>query len=87
MRSRSPTSLKLTYGQIRTGSQLEFNDCMKMEFRIASRILKGHDFYEGVRAVIVDKDNKPDWQPATLAAVSDSDIQAYFEPVADELPL
>jgi len=62
LRSRSPTSLKLTYGQIRTGSQLEFNDCMKMEFRIASRILKGHDFYEGVRAVIVDKDNKPDWQ-------------------------
>jgi enoyl-CoA hydratase len=87
MRSRSPTSLKLTYGQIRTGGQLEFNDCMKMEFRMASRILKGHDFYEGVRAVIVDKDNKPDWQPATLAAVSVSDIQAYFEPVADELPL
>ena len=87
MRARSPTSLKLAYSQIRTGSMLDFDDCMRMEFRIASRILKGQDFYEGVRAVIVDKDNAPRWQPATLAEVCDSEIQAYFAPLDDELPL
>ena len=87
MRLRSPTSLKLAYSQIRAGRSLDFDDCMKMEFRIAARILKGHDFYEGVRAVIVDKDNKPDWQPAALAGVSDADIEAYFAPLDDELPL
>lgn len=87
MRTRSPSSLKIAYGQIRNGKQLSFDDCMKMEFRIAHRITKSADFVEGVRAVIVDKDNAPKWQPATLEAVSDSAVQAYFEPVADELPL
>ena len=53
----------------------------------ASRILSGHDFYEGVRAVIVDKDNTPRWQPAALADVADADIQVYFAPLDHELPL
>ena len=44
----------------------DFATCMRMEFRIVSRVIHGHDFYEGVRAVIVDKDNKPRWQPARL---------------------
>jgi enoyl-CoA hydratase len=87
MRTRSPTSLKIAYGQIRNGKQLSFDDCMKMEFRIAHRITKSADFVEGVRAVIVDKDNAPKWQPASLESVTDSAVQAYFEPVADELPL
>ncbi|HUO97630.1 MAG TPA: enoyl-CoA hydratase/isomerase family protein [Rhizomicrobium sp.] len=88
IRSRSPTSLKLTYSEVRAGRTLEFDDCMRMEFRIASRILQGHDFYEGVRALIVDKDNTPKWQPASLAEVKDEDIQKYFEPLGDkELPL
>jgi len=88
IRTRSPTSLKLAYSEVRAGRTLEFDDCMRMEFRIASRILAGHDFYEGVRAVIVDKDNTPHWQPATLAEVRDEDIAAYFEPLGGkDLPL
>jgi enoyl-CoA hydratase len=88
IRARSPTSLKLTHAEVRSGCTLEFDDCMRMEFRMASRILQGHDFYEGVRAVIVDKDNAPKWQPATLAEVKDEDIAAYFAPLGEkELPL
>ena len=87
IRSRSPTSLKLALEQVRRGAKLSFEDCMKTEYRIVSRVLHGHDFYEGVRAVIVDKDNTPGWQPAALAQVGEADVARYFEPVADELVL
>lgn len=87
MRTRSPSSLKIAFGQIRNGANLSFDECMKMEFRIAHHILKRPDFYEGVRAVIVDKDNAAKWQPASLAEISDADVQAYFAPIPEELPL
>jgi enoyl-CoA hydratase len=54
---------------------------MQTEFRIVSRIIHGHDFYEGVRAVIVDKDNAPHWRPATLAEVSDAEVERHFAPL------
>lgn len=84
---RSPTSLALSFAAIRAGKTLDFDACMKMEFRMVCRVLQGHDFYEGVRAVIVDKDNTPAWQPAVLSDVLDTEIAAYFAPLADELPL
>jgi len=46
--------------------------------------MAAHDFYEGVRAVIVDKDNAPNWQPAEFSAVTDEDVAAYFEPLGDQ---
>ena len=88
MRAKSPTSLKLALAQVRAGPSLSFDACMQTEFRIVSRIIEGHDFYEGVRAVIVDKDNAPRWRPATLAEVPDVAIAAHFAPLAaDELVL
>jgi enoyl-CoA hydratase len=48
-----------------------------------SRIVYGHDLYEGVRAVIVDKDNAPRWQPATLAAAGDAEVERHFAPLED----
>ena len=60
---------------------------MKAEFRIVSRIIHGHDFYEGVRAVIIDKDNVPRWNPDRLAQVPDSEIERYFAPLEAELEL
>jgi enoyl-CoA hydratase len=60
---------------------------MQVEFRIVSRIIHGHDFYEGVRAVIIDKDNTPRWNPARLAEVLDRDIDRYFAPLDAELDL
>ena len=64
--TKSPLSLKIALAQVRRGQIWDFETCMRAEFRIVSRVIHDHDFYEGVRAVIVDKDNKPRWQPATL---------------------
>ena len=78
MRTKSPLSLKLALAQVRRGKAWDFETCMRAEFRIVSRVIHGHDFYEGVRAVIVDKDNKPRWRPATLAAVSEAEVERHF---------
>ncbi len=87
IRAKSPTSTKLTFRQIREGAKLAFDDCLRMEYRMVHRIVAGHDFYEGVRATIIDKDARPAWQPATLAEVSEADIDEYFAPVTNELAL
>ncbi len=80
----SPTSLALALRQMRIGGGLSFAEAMRVEFRIVSRICQGHDFYEGVRAALVDRDNRPQWAPAPTAA----ELDAYFAPLgADELVL
>ncbi|HEY1708370.1 MAG TPA: enoyl-CoA hydratase/isomerase family protein [Rhizomicrobium sp.] len=84
IRSKSPTSLKIAYRQVREGKTLSFDDCMRMEFRMVNRIVAGHDFYEGVRATILDKDGAPKWKPAQLAAVGDADVAAYFAPLGEK---
>lgn len=76
---RSPTSLRLTVEQLRRGATLDFDACMIMEFRLSQACMAGHDFYEGIRAVLVDKDHHPAWQPARLADVPADAIQAAFE--------
>jgi enoyl-CoA hydratase len=81
IRSRSPTSVAVTFQALKRGGELEFEDCMRQEFRIASRMVHGHDFYEGVRAVILDKDNSPHWMPPTLEEVSGEEIDKHFEPI------
>jgi enoyl-CoA hydratase len=81
IRTKSPLSLKLALAQVRRGKTLDFATCMETEFRIVSRVIRGHDFYEGVRAVIIDKDNKPRWQPASLAEVSEAEVERHFAPL------
>jgi enoyl-CoA hydratase len=81
IRTKSPTALKLALAQMREGAKLPFTGCMQCEFRIVSRVIHGHDFYEGVRAVIVDKDNAPRWRPASLAEVSAEEIARHFAPL------
>lgn len=85
IRTKSPTSLKLAFEQMRRGGAMDFDEAMATEFRIVSRVIRTRDFYEGVRAVIVDKGNAPRWNPATLDEVGVTDIEAYFAPLgADE---
>ena len=81
VRAKSPTSLKVTLRQLREGRSLDFDSCMRMEFRMVNRVVAGHDFYEGVRATIIDKDGAPRWRPDSLADVSGADVDSYFAPL------
>jgi len=79
---RSPTSLKLTLKLLRLGRHSSsLVECLEREFTAACELLKHHDFYEGVRAAVIDKDRNPRWQPADLAEVTDADLAPYL--VAD----
>ena len=84
IRSKSPTATKIAFRQLRKGAKLEFDDCMKMEWRMVNRVVAGHDFYEGVRATIIDKDGAPKWNPAELSAVAEAEVDAYFAPLANK---
>ena len=81
LRAKSPTSLKVAFRQVREGAKLGFEDCMRLEFRLTNRFMRGRDFYEGVRAVIIDKDNQPKWDPPSLDRVTPSDVDSYFAPL------
>lgn len=83
--TKSPTSLKVTLAALQHGNTLDFDGCMRQEYRLVTRFLLGHDFIEGIRAVIIDKDQAPAWQPATLNDVSASTVSHYFEPLPREL--
>ena len=88
MATKSPTSLAIALRQMQIGGALSFEDAMDVEFRIVTRVCRSHDFYEGVRAAIVDKDNRPQWRPGAGQRPAPSDIDAYFAPLgADELVL
>lgn len=82
--SKSPLSTRVTFEQIRTGADLEFRACMALEFRLTNRFMAAPNFYEGVRAVVIEKDQAPKWQPATLADVDDGQVKAYFASLGDE---
>lgn len=84
LKTKSPQSLKVSLRQIRTGATLNsFAENMAMEYALGGRVVRTHDFQEGVRAVIVDKDNAPKWSPAELSGVTDETLDALFAPLPD----
>jgi enoyl-CoA hydratase len=87
IRSKAPLSLKLALAQVRRGRDWSFAECMRAEWRIVSRVAYGEDFYEGIRAVIIAKDNRPRWRPASLAEVTQAEVDRHFAAVAQELAL
>jgi enoyl-CoA hydratase len=85
---RSPTSLKVTYRAVREARTLDLSATLAQDYRLVCRFMEAHDFYEGVRAALIDRDHAPKWQPAQLAEVSDAMVAAYFAPLGpDELQL
>ena len=78
LRTRSPTSLKVSLEAYRRGAMLDFDSVMTMEYRLSQACIAGHDFPEGIRAIIIDKDNAPAWRPASLAEVDEALVESHF---------
>ncbi|CAG0915732.1 unnamed protein product [Notodromas monacha] len=84
MLKMSPTSLKVTLRQMRKGKKLDLKQSLELEYIMGQHFCADHDFYEGVRAVLIDKDNAPKWKPATLAEVSDEKVESFFKSIDPE---
>lgn len=82
--TRSPTSLKLTLRAVREARNLDFDECMRMEYRMTLRVLRGHDLYEGVRAILIDRDQHPRWNPESLEKVRNDQVEQYFASLGDK---
>eukprot|EP00019_Armaparvus_languidus_P006945 CAMPEP_0168599842 /NCGR_PEP_ID=MMETSP0420-20121227/12366_1 /TAXON_ID=498008 /ORGANISM="Pessonella sp." /LENGTH=342 /DNA_ID=CAMNT_0008637693 /DNA_START=104 /DNA_END=1129 /DNA_ORIENTATION=- len=78
----SAISVRVAFEQLKRGATLSLADCLEMEFVIVQRFLREHDFYEGVRAQLVDKDRKPVWSKS-LSEITDADVDRYFRPDDD----
>jgi len=82
--TKSPTSLKITLRQLTIGRNYDLEAALTLEYRLTQHVMAGHDFYEGVRAVLIDKDQRPRWQPATVAEIGEDMVDAYFAPIGDQ---
>ena len=78
--ARSPTSLKITFRHIREAKGLDLRGTLIQDFRLATRCMAAHDFNEGVRASLIDRDRNPRWQPARIEDVSEAAVDSYFDP-------
>jgi enoyl-CoA hydratase len=76
---KSPLSLHVTFEQLQRAASMDLASCLNMDFGLVNHFMHGHDFYEGVRALLVDKDKSPKWQPPSLADVNLNVVQKYFE--------
>jgi enoyl-CoA hydratase/carnithine racemase len=86
--ARSPTSLKITLRHLHESRGRGLRETLEWDHCLAGRCMAAPDFHEGVRAILIDKDRTPSWQPATLAAVSDHMVNKYFQKFgADDLEL
>lgn len=84
--TRSPIALSVTLEAVRRAAKLEtLEDVLTEEYRTSCASVKSHDFVEGIRAQLVDKDRNPQWSPASIAAVTPADVEAYFVPADPDL--
>ncbi|WP_300395432.1 enoyl-CoA hydratase/isomerase family protein [Henriciella sp.] len=85
LKKKSPLTLKIAHRQLHEGAKCkDFRENMRMEFRIASRLVLTKSFHEGVRAVLIDKDNKPDWTPGSLDEVRPIILDTFFESLGED---
>ncbi|XP_058208718.1 3-hydroxyisobutyryl-CoA hydrolase-like protein 5 [Rhododendron vialii] len=90
LKRSSPTGLKIALRSIREGRTTKLSECLKKEFRLTINILRSTisgDIYEGIRALTIDKDNNPKWDPLTLDKVNDVEMDLVFQPFEDHLEL
>ena len=84
--TRSPVAVSVALEAVRRAAKLDtLEDVLRQEYRTSCGSLRSHDLVEGIRAQVIDKDRNPKWSPASLAAVTTADVEAYFAPADREL--
>ena len=81
LEQKSPLSLCVTLAQLTKAAHMNFDECIQMDYCLVQHFIKDHDFYEGVRALLIDKDKSPQWSPKTLSLVKSSLVKDYFTPI------
>jgi len=81
IKSASPLSVKIVFEQLKRGKAISLRDAFRLEYRLSQHMMDKSDFYEGVRALLIDKDKKPKWDPPTLDKVTDELVASYFAPL------
>ena len=81
LNQKSPFALALTFAQLRRGRELSIEEALRLEYRMVHRVLSAHDFVEGVRALLIDKDRRPRWRHAGLGDVPASEVAACMAPL------
>jgi len=81
IRSKCPMSVKVTFALLTAGREAGLEQCLVNEFRAVSRIVQRPDFYEGVRATLIEKGRTPRWMPASLAEIPDAEAAAFLAPI------
>lgn len=87
LQKMSPTSLKVSLKAMKNGAVMSLKHCFQMEYRIAVRCCENDDFHEGVKAALIDKSNKPKWNPATLDLVTPQIVDRFFSKLPDDMEL
>ncbi|KAK6483192.1 3-hydroxyisobutyryl-CoA hydrolase [Huso huso] len=79
LKKMSPTSLKITFRQLQDGASMSLQEVLVMEYRLSQACMRGHDFYEGVRAVLIDRDQSPKWKPGVVEEVTEDLVDGCFK--------
>lgn len=79
LEAKSPLSLKVTLEQLHRAKTMSLAECLTMDYRLVNHFMQDKDFYEGIRALLIDKDKTPHWQPRNLSQVSPEKVSSYFE--------
>jgi enoyl-CoA hydratase len=81
--SKSPTSLAITLRQLTLGRGFDLEAALALEYRLTRHVMAAHDFYEGVRAMLIDRDKQPRWRPAGLSEIDVDGVADYFAPIGE----
>ncbi|XP_060558404.1 3-hydroxyisobutyryl-CoA hydrolase, mitochondrial-like isoform X1 [Ruditapes philippinarum] len=87
LKKMSPVSMKITLRLLNEGSARTLQEDLEVEYRLSQRCIEDKDFYEGVRAVLIDKDQSPKWDPTTVEGVTKEHVDWYFSPLPPEREL